>query len=168
MITRCLRVMSLSRCTSTDSLSAGQDMTGHDRTGQDRLLQSHCASVAILLVVLCFGFQHLWPPWLRLHLQLHAEARTITQIRITFEGADGTPGSITVSPSHMILKLTSSVAVGATSASMATCECDRLLWPPTARSCRTQQAGFRRLNALCTSTRCLMPRQCGTQTLSDT
>lgn len=63
--------------------------------------------------------------WCEVANWLHAEAKQLLQTRIRFNRMGGSPGSITVSPTHMVLRLTSDAAAapaGATAASVAACE----------------------------------------------
>lgn len=60
--------------------------------------------------------------WCEVANWLHAEAKQLLQTRIRFNRMGGSPGSITVSPTHMVLRLTSDAAAapaGATAASVA-------------------------------------------------
>lgn len=68
--------------------------------------------------------------WCDVMAWLHAEPKQLQQTRITFTRAGGSTGSITVSPSHMVLKLTGdSVAVGATATTVAACKHPFMLGP---------------------------------------
>lgn len=54
--------------------------------------------------------------------QLHAQSLTYTQRRISFSRS-GATGAITLSSTHLMLRLTSAAAVGNTAASMTDCKC---------------------------------------------
>lgn len=63
--------------------------------------------------------------WCEVVNWLHAESKQLLQTRISFNRMGGSPGNITVSPTHMVLRLTPDAAaapVGATAASVAACE----------------------------------------------